>query len=153
MADIDIKPVEGESTWSSYFAAMDQLRKGAPGIKKAVRKVVPRTRIARSARVSKKKASVPLIAAGGRKRSSRRLSKLTPILEDVTEQEPKSAEDEEEEEEREQESEIIVKLHTVNQSDRRVESPEAAVKRDRDESEDEFPSSPEMGATSKRLRR
>lgn len=145
LAGIDIKPVEGDNTWSAYFAAMDQLRKGATGIKKTAttRKVAPRTRAARSTRVSKKKASVPLIAAGGRKRSSRRLSKLAPILEDAIE--------EEEEEEEEQEA-VVVEHVSVEQEDR-SESPEPVLKRDRDESEDEFPSSPEMGATSKRLRR
>lgn len=139
MSEIDLKPAESDNTWTAYFNALEQLIKGASVIKKAsTRKGLVRKARA-TGKATKKKAALPLIAAGGKKRASRRLSKLAPILEDLSE-EPF---------EEEKSDEVIVE-------EKESLSPglndDVALKRDRNE-DDEFPSSPEMGATSKRLRR
>ena len=107
--------MESDDEWSEYFGAMEQLRKGATDIKKsATRKfVVPRARKPRAAKVGRRGPK----AAPAASRSSRRLSKLEPIKEDIME---------EEEEEEDDDDQI------------------AASKRGRSE-EIEFQSSPDMG--------
>lgn len=94
MAGFNLKPSENDDSWKSYFACIEQLRKGTTGIKKTLKAARRKPR----SKAAAKKRSRPLPSSSPTKksRSSRRISKLVVIAEIKSDEENEENEPEEE---------------------------------------------------------